>query len=299
MDQYVWYYEKYLRLAGINGTWWDDGGLASVIDYDARRGKFVTTWWFLQRREVCKRLNVLCAQLGVQPLWISNQHADFSWSQIGWHIEEAFYGSNPIVKGVDEGYFALLTADQFRALTCARGGIIPRLAPNFSGELTPEQKAHFYRTAYGLCALHGIGAYIIGSNGGGDENYDVANGNINSEENRIRMMLALVSAYSPDAEFIPYWRSQALVHLQAKYAANGTPLLISIYRSAGHDKALLIIANTSDKPAEFVRSWLFTIEDSVLGHPVQQVVDAYTMEELSNGGSILVAPYDFRFVFLE
>src|ERR1035437_430019 len=59
IDCYVWYYEKYLRLAGINGTWWDDGALGTLTDWDARRDKFVTQWWFLARRQLTKRLNVI------------------------------------------------------------------------------------------------------------------------------------------------------------------------------------------------------------------------------------------------
>jgi hypothetical protein len=300
VDQYVWYYEKHLRLAGFNGTWWDDGGLGTSTDWDARRGKFVNQWWFQARRDLCKRLNVIGTQLGRPPLWLTNQHADFSWSQIGWHIEEIFYGSDTKVKG----YFGVLTPDQFRAVTGTRGGIIPRLVPRSEADLTPDEQAHFWRTAYGMCALHDMGAYLVGNNGGGDENSDVANGNINAAENRIRMMLALVGAYQPGAEFIPYWRSQALVHMQPKPLANAVAnnlpvLLISIYRSPGHDKALLVMANPSGKRMEFITSWLYTIEDSLLGHPAQQMVDAFTMEQLPNGGSWGIDPYDFRFVFVE
>jgi hypothetical protein len=296
IDQYVWYYDKFLRLSDINGTWWDDGGLGTCTDWDAHRGKFVNQWWFLKRRELCKRLNVIQAQLGRQPLWITNQHVDFSWSQIAWHIEEIFYGSDTKVKG----YFGVLTPDQFRAVTCTRGGVIPRLCPRSEADLTLDEQSHFLRTAYGMAALHGIGAYMHSM-----QDYDaVKGGKIPLEENRIRMMLALVGAYNPGAEFIPYWRSQAFVHLKPKYAANVSTQLISIYRSPGHDKALLVIANPTDRPAEFTCTWLYSIEDSLLGRPVTQFVDADTMEELPNTTAVTaqgftVAPYDFRFLFLE
>lgn len=289
IDQYVWYYEKHLRLSGINGTWWDDGGLGTSTDWDARRGKFVNQWWFLMRRQLTKRLNVIGAKLGREPLWIINQHADFSWDQIGWHIEEIFYGQT---KG--KGYFGVLSPDQFRAVTRSRGGIIPRLAPRADQDMTPEEQAHFTRTAYGMCALHDIGAYMANQ-----QDYDAINGGrIPIEQNRIRMMLEQVGAYDGSGECIPYWRSKALVHVKPQMENNQylNGLLITVYR--GHGKALLVIANPSDKDVEFVH-WAHVIEPALLGHPVQQMVDAETWEQLQNGPAIRLKPYDFRYILLE
>ncbi len=284
IDQYVWYYEKHLRLSGINGTWWDDGGLGTLTDWDARRNKFVYQWWFLTRRQLTKRLNVIGTQLGRKPWWIINQHADFSWAQIGWHIEEIFYNQT---KG--RGYFGVLTPDQFRAVTRSRGGIIPRLAPRAEQDQTKEEEAYFNRTAYGMCALHDIGAYMSGQ-----QDYEaVNNGRIPLEQNRIRMMLDRVGAYSGEAECIPYWRSRPLVHVKPEQAKNVylNGLLITVYRGRG--KALLVIANPNDKPTEFVH-WAFTIEDALLGHPVQQIVDAETCEQM--GFATVVPAYDFKFI---
>jgi hypothetical protein len=289
IDQYVWSYEKLLRLSGINGTWWDDGGLGTSTDWDTRRQKFVPQWFFLQRRQLTKRLNVLNAKLGREPLWISNQHADFSWDQIGWHIEEIFYGQT---KG--KGYFGVLSPDQFRAVTRSRGGIIPRLAPRADQDLTPAELSHFTRTAYGMCALTDIGAYMQGQ-----QDYDaIVNGRIPIEQNRIRMMLDQVGAYDGTGECIPYWRSKGLVHVKPGMEKNPylNGLLVTVYRGRG--KALLVIANPMDKEVEFVH-WAHVIENSVLGHPVQQMVDAETLQSLQNGPAIRVPAYDFRFLLLE
>ena len=289
IDCYVWYYERYLRLSGINGTWWDDGGLGTITEWDARRGRFVPQWWFLARRQLTKRLNVLNAKLGREPLWISNQHADFSWDQIGWHIEEIFYGQT---KG--QGYFGVLSPDQFRAVTRSRGGIIPRLAPRADQDLTKEEQAHFDRTAYGMCALHDIGAYMSGQ----QDQQAVESGKIPIEQNRIRMMLDLVGAYTGDGECIPYWRSRPLVHPKPEQAKNAAfnALLVTVYRVPG--KALLVVANPTDKEVEFVH-WAIAIDDALLGHAPVQFVDAENWQQLQNPLAIRVAPYDFRFILTE
>jgi len=288
IDQYVWYYEKHLRLSGINGTWWDDGGLGVVTDWDARRGAFVPQWWFLPRRQLTKRLNIIGTELGRQPFWLINQHADFSWDQIGWHIEEIFYGQT---KG--KGYFGVLSPDQFRAVTRSRGGIIPRLCPRADQDLTPEEQQHFFRTAYGMAALHDIGAYLYGMQ---DDNA-IQEGRIPIEQNRIRLMLDQVGAYE-DGECIPYWRSAPLVHVTAQQAQNrgANALLITVYR--GRHKALLVIANPTDTPVTF-QPGVFTIEKSLLGHAPQQCIDAENWQQLPNPASLTVGAYNFRYVLLE
>ena len=290
IDQYVWNYEKIMRLARVNGTWWDDGGLGTSTDWDARRGKFVPQWWFLARRQLTKRLNVIGNTLGMQPLWIINQHADFSWNQIGWHIEEIFYGQT---KG--KGYFGVLTPEQFRAVTRTRGGIIPRLTPRAEQDLTKEEQVHFNRTAYGMAALHDIGAYMNSM-----QDYDsIENGRVPLEQNSIRMMLDLVGAYDPaGAECFPYWRSKPFVHVKPAQAQNVgfNSLLITVYRGRG--KALLVIANPTGKPVEFVH-WGFTIEPALLGHPPVQMVDAENWQQLQNGPATVIPPYDFRYLLVE
>jgi len=288
IDQYVWHYEKLLRLARINGTWWDDGGLGTSTDWDARRGKFVPQWNFLLRRQLTKRLNVIGTQLGRKPLWISNQHADFSWDQIGWHIEEIFYGQT---KG--KGYFGVLSPDQFRAVTRSRGGLIPRLTPRAEQDLTKDEQVHFNRTAYGMAVLHDIGAYMSSM-----QDYDaVSGGRVPVEENSIRMMLDLVDAYD-GGECIPYWRSQPLVHVKPAQAKNPgmSALLITVYRGRG--KALLVIANPTDKPVEFVH-WAFAIEPALLGRPPVQIVDAETWQLIGDSPATVIPPYNFRYLLVE
>ena len=187
----------------------------------------------------------------------------------------------------------MLSPDQFRAVTRSRGGIIPRLAPRADQDLTAAEQSHFNRTAYGMCALHDIGAYMHGQ-----QDYEAVNsGRIPIEQNRIRMMLDQVGAYEGDGECIPYWRSKAYVHVkpgQEKSPANA--LLVTVYRGRG--KALLVIANPTDKPVEFVH-WAHVIEPALLGFGERQTVDAENWQQLQNGPAITVNAYDFRFVLIE
>ncbi|HOL66257.1 MAG TPA: hypothetical protein PKX93_02210, partial [bacterium] len=59
IDFFVWYHDRLIDLAGINGTWWDNCYTGTVTEYDPELDRLDEKWNLIYRRQLCKRLNVL------------------------------------------------------------------------------------------------------------------------------------------------------------------------------------------------------------------------------------------------
>ncbi len=249
IDCFVWYHEKLLRECPVNGTWWDNSSLFVIKDFDADRGDFTYRWNIFARREMLRRLNTIGWRLNRKPWWISNCHVDWSFNQVGWHIENDFYVDGPGNTLLDQ-----LTMDQFRAYGTLRRGLIHRLASRYQGyePCTLDESRLRARSLVGLCLLHDIGAYLW------SQEYA-------KEYHELPAALHEAVGYfdeSAACPFIGYWRSADLVKL-------GAPgVHASVYK--GKDRAALVIMN-ADRAAKDVP---FTLTRELLGRETVRLYDA-------------------------
>jgi len=196
IDYHLWYHKKLAEKIFLNGTWWDNAslkfggpvalGLSYVREDGSVQGRSNLFGW----REQTKRLNVMHWQVGQPPLYISNMHPLYSFTQIGWHIENSFhrFQGNRYTEMLGDN----TGVDVFRALIKTKQGIINRFA--YGG-----------RVGLGLSLLHDIGSC-------GFPHY---RGDIYPAYRKILDVLETnVRFFSGMPRFIPYWRSGKVVRFE-------------------------------------------------------------------------------------
>ncbi len=244
-DCFVWYHQRLLAKTPVNGTWWDNSSIGTILDYDPVRGEFYQHYNIFDRRRLTKRLCNIGWELNRPPWWINNMHVDWSFNQVAWHIENDFYVDNPEATMMDQ-----LPVDEFRALCRIKRGIVHRLATR-GPEGTTEQMRRQGRSAVGMCLLHDIGSYLWGC----DARF---------APDMLRLMDEKVG-YFEGAQFLPYWRNRHVLKLD-------TPgVYASIYLGKG--RALIVVVNEKRQDQEVA----FTLEPGIVpsGKP-QRMYDAET-----------------------
>ncbi|MDP6117884.1 MAG: DUF6067 family protein [Planctomycetota bacterium] len=196
IDYHLWYHRNLAEKVLLNGTWWDNSsiayggpaalGLSYVRDDGSVQGKSNLFAW----REQTKRLNVMHWQVGRPPLYISNMHPLYSFTQVGWHIENSFhrFQGNRYVEKLGEN----TGVEVFRALVRTRQGIISRFA--YAG-----------RVGLAMSLLHDIGN--IGTPSYRGDVYPALKKILNVLEDNVYF-------FSGDPHFIPYWRSGKAVKFE-------------------------------------------------------------------------------------
>jgi hypothetical protein len=258
----------------------------------------VYRWNVFLRRQLTKRLATMCWDLGRPPLWLQNMHADFSWCQVAWHIENDFYPA-----GIGQDLLGMLTIDEFRAMTAIKGGIIPQLHSIVpAGTASPFDAERIVRAALGLCLLHDIG----------ERGFPTWHPFFNRQ--RARMLQAMEeqvhffsgSPFSNDDPlFIPYWRQQVV-----KCTTPG--VYASVYWNRQMRKAAVVLLNTNDedvvvqgfnldgRPIGMADVGLVT--DAETGMPLPKAYDEakrlYVWGEL-NPYQVMLRRHDFRILALE
>ena len=159
-DCYLWYMEKYTRLVGVNGTFWDCDrsffgdepllGRAYVRDDGKTQGVCVVK----TRRELGKRLATMRFLAGKPSFEMINMDGVWSFAELCWHCEGDFYLWTKEKDLMDMG----LDVDFFRGLC----------APDNPHMIHPDGLSDAaVRNLAGNCLLHdaiGIGAYPLGAN---------------------------------------------------------------------------------------------------------------------------------------
>ena len=270
VDCFLWYHEKLLRECPVNGTWWDNGSLFVTKDFDPERGEFRYRWSMFMRRQLSKRLNVVGWRLNRRPWWVSNVHVDWSFNQVGWHIENDFYVSGPGNTLLDQ-----MSMDQFRAYAGLRRGLIHRLTSRYEGQepSTLDEIRLRARSTIGLCLLHDIGAYLWS-----DE--------YRQEYTALPELLHEEVGFFNEAaacSFIGYWRSGDLVRV------NEPGVYVSVYR--GNNRAALVVMN-GDRRAKEVG---FELLPALLGRAPQRMIDAETRRPIERLWDTSVTPHVQRF----
>jgi len=253
VDCFVWYHDKLLRECPVNGTWWDNASSFQIKDYDPERKQFYWKWNVSMRRQLCKRLNTIGWTINRRPWWINNVHADWSFNQVSWHIENDYYVDGPTNTLLDQ-----MSVDNFRAYTRIKRGIVHRLASRYGGEEPSSQaeKRRRARNTVGLCLLHDIGAYLW------SQEYQ-------DEYQRLPQLLHDYVGYFDEEDacpFIGYWRIGDFVTIDTS----------GVYVSAfkGKNRAALVVVNGNREPVDVK----FLIQKNLLGRDPSNIFDAETKQ---------------------
>ena len=263
VDCFIWYHRKLAEKVGLNGTWWDNSSIGTICHYVPGRGK-VWKWNVFTRRRLTKRLAVMGWELARRPWWIMNLHADFSWCQIGWHVENDFY-----IHGAGKTMFDHMDVAQFRALTCTKRGIISQLHSRIPDENDTWTYYRAMRSIIGMCLLHDVGER-------GLQAWRPFEGALRKRV--LEILEDKVCFFSGRPEFIPYWRSARIVHfttpnVYASVYALGRP---QPWMDPMHHmrRAVIVLVNANDTDC-VVKD--FTIEAGALGlDTIRRLYDAET-----------------------
>jgi len=225
-DCFIWYHQRLLKNCPVNGTWWDNSSIGLITEYVPGRGQ-VELWNTFRRRELTRRLAVMSYLAGRRPWWLQNMHVDFSWCQVGWHIENDFY-----IQGKSKDLIDQLGIDKFRALTRTKGGLLPQLHSNMPEQFTPEEKIQAARTIIGLALLHDIGQR-------GLPDYKPVFKEL--LEKTVGQMEKEIGFFSEEVTFVPYWRQKVVSLPENVYA--------SFFINRG--KAVAVLVNAGDGEVSF------------------------------------------------
>ncbi len=223
IDCFLHYHRRLLQNAPVNGTWWDNSSIGLVTEYVPGRGR-VELWNTYLRRDLTRRLAVIGYLVGRRPWWIQNMHVDFSWTQVGWHIENDFYISGSARSIIDQ-----LGIGKFRSLLCAKRGLLGRLASSVQGAKLAgsDELTIACRSVIGMCLAHDVGD-VSGMREKNSALYDAV----------LPKMEQTVGFFSGDPAFLPYWRQDAVKPPDPR-------VLCSFF--IGNGKAVAVIVNATDK----------------------------------------------------
>ncbi|MCM8785246.1 MAG: DUF6067 family protein [Candidatus Omnitrophica bacterium] len=304
IDYYLWYHKNLVEKCFINGTWWDNsstifGGIGEPESwlilgkgYLREDGKIQGKSNLFTFRELTKRLNIMGWQVGRPPLYLSNMHPIYSFTQIGWHIENSFYSPS------DDLIETLGSVDVFRALIKTKQGIISQLNSN-------PRSLKAIRIVLGLCLLHDIGERSIPS--WNPYFYQL-------KEKILKILEQEISFFSGEPIFIPYWRQDIV-----KFSTEKVYASIYLYKQlqpwesnylSKRKKAVIILLNENKND-----TWIenFEIDSKKLGFEVSRIWDletgfdvplSYSKEKgykfgETAPGKIFIKGHDFRILIIE
>ncbi|MBI4024906.1 MAG: hypothetical protein HY360_07985, partial [Verrucomicrobia bacterium] len=283
VDCFLWYHQRLFARCPANGTWWDNSSIGTFCEHVPGKGK-IEKWNTFLRRELTRRLAVMGYETGRRPWWLQNMHVDFSWCQVGWHIENDFY-----IQGEAKDLIAQLGVHKFRALFRTKGGLVNQLhsncpIPSFSA----EENNRAERTIIGLCLLHDVGDR-------GLPRWCKEEGEL--LKRFLDPLEAHVAFFSGDPEFIPYWRQMA-VPLTAP----------EVYASlfVGNGKTAMVLVNAS---RDNLRLKGFALRPGESGlKSVNRLFDAETGKALERGDTgwhdptsdgVIIEPHGVRLLIAE
>lgn len=151
-DFFVWHHDKLISRSGFNGTWWDNSSIGTIAEYDPVSDRIEPQFNTLQRRDVTKRLCHVGWKHVKPPMWAMNMHTDFSFNQVFWMVENAWYAD-----AEDQTAFDRWDLDLFRAMARTKSTMLiakPWLA-GFRGS-TSEMKRKVERSLLAMTLAHDI-----------------------------------------------------------------------------------------------------------------------------------------------
>jgi len=272
IDCYLWYHEKLFRLARVNGTFYDNAGLAWYLNTDAGMGYLrddgheQPVCSMYARRQLSKRANTMCWLLAQPPMFYPNASTfDLSFKQKMILIEGESY------IWTEEGtLFDGFEPEAFRAKVLSRA---PAIHMATSHEARPRDgysgTSHRpMRSVLGMALLFDFGVSRLMDKANGDKILA-----------QLDKEIGLFSA-TRQAEFVPYWDSNGLLSFAMEdngifHLTTPTGVFASQYRQPG--KTLLWLVNST---GEGQTHSLWIDDRQLLGKPAAHLRDMETGEEL-------------------
>ncbi|MBI2191478.1 MAG: hypothetical protein HYU36_05790 [Planctomycetes bacterium] len=233
IDCYLWYHQKYVRLVGLQGTWWDNANIYTCWTPERNTAKKIYRWNPFIRREFCKRLATMCSLEGKEPWWVENtggMQTSFNTLLIDWEGDFHFPRETT--------FYERFPMDKYRAFLTANRGVIHWIVVQGEGADDPKKNSLIHRSDVAIRLLHDIGSNHYGHLGVPQGPFDFFDD-------------------ARNLEFIGYWRSRPFARFVPSRAM-ATPSssvihhnpYISIYRNTRQRSSLIIIANAGPEPLE-------------------------------------------------
>lgn len=217
LDFFVWYHERLIDKCGINGTWWDNCYAGTVTEYDPELGRLDAKWNFYNRRQLCKRLNVIGWEHLRPPCWSMNTEIEMSWCQMYWLVEGFWGPSAKDISTIDHfgsiDFFRAATRPKSTVMTCSTAYMT-----HFRGS-TPEKDREMTRSSDGILLSHDIPP-------------------VNDKELRRKLNYVVDYDRTDNCLFMGYWMTPPFVQLP------GQGLRASVYMNPDLKRAVLVFFNT-------------------------------------------------------
>lgn len=282
VDFRVWAFDQLQRRCGLNGLWWDhsqfwsSGNLNKGSAYVTDDGRVQGTLNLFLFRQLMKRLAVV-SYLNAVPFEMGQYApgimASMSFGTYNWAIEGPWYPQpgQSILHEFDN------SLQKYRTL-CGRWTGLPTIVANrIHGDPPPDVLTMQARSCIGLTLLH-----------------DVPQETLSIPPEKRKALWPILDGFGwfdDRTEWVPYWRSQGLLSVQADQNVVATA-----YRNAwsqGGPRALVVLFNAGDGPAKAV----FAAKDALLGRPARTVSDAE--EGKAVAGPLGIPRHDYRLLIVE
>lgn len=220
LDFFLYYNDRLIDKAGINGTWWDNCYGGFVTEYDPELGRLDAKWNLIYRRDLCKRLNVIGWRRMRPPCWSLNTEVEVPWCQVYWMVEGDWDQGAPGTPALK----AFNSLGWFRATTRTKSTVMvtkPSYIGRFKG-LTPESDRLAKRSADALMLAHDLPPVFC--------------------RETVHQLEAVVDySNTADCLFLGYWSSSPWVQpaTPAVYA--------SVYQNTKRRAAVIVFGNSSDR----------------------------------------------------
>ncbi|HPP11705.1 MAG TPA: DUF6067 family protein, partial [bacterium] len=226
VDFEVYYFYQMARNTGVGGYWWDwnsfrtGHSLLKGSAYLADDGSLRPRNSIFNVREMYQRIAVLCHQLGVPNT--NNVYAPGPLYQVSW-IERINAWESLYLETEGDDMFTAHGLDKYRATIGKYSGLPVTIVMNIPINL----KDHRARSVIALSLLHDNGIWGIWKP---------------QEQGTITKILREAGYFSPETEWIPYWRSNALVETSRK------EMLTTLYRRQENKLAryLIVLVNPGE-----------------------------------------------------
>jgi len=227
LDFFVWYHDRLIDKAGINGTWWDNCYAGVVTEYDPELGRLESVWNLYPRRQLCKRLNVIGWERLRPPCWSMNTEVEMAWCQVYWLVE-GFWGPDAEDMDVVQHFGSIddhkqKALDFFRAAYRPKGNCMvvkPSYLTHFKSA-NPQRNAALQNGVDGVMLLHDAPVVF--------------------DQDLVRKLRYLADYDDPEqCLFMGYWQSKPFV------TPSATGVAASAYQNVKRKAAAVVFFNHSD-----------------------------------------------------
>lgn len=255
LDFFLFYHQKLVTLAGVNGTWFDNQSTFTIDGYTEdgferrllenpgrwkpangevkRAQNYGRVYHILQFRKLLKRLSTMCYTAGVQPLWLVNQQPTWSFAQLAWHIEGDWYAEKTQRDLVDH-----MGVAGFRAHVSSQGGLIPRIDfESTSGIAFDQPNREGHPATLGVRTTDATNLELPGAkrtNAGLSLIHDV--GSMKPDMLVCEKLDREFGFFDEGIEFLPYWSQKSVM-------AGSDHIYTSVFRNPARKRTMAVLFN--------------------------------------------------------